>query len=155
MGLDRTSPQAPLVALGVGVSWYYAGNVAQARRVIEGGLRLADGGQPIVRVAMLCCLSFVAEMRTVILPLSLSGLTVASMRSSVFAAKLVTQKDWPAGATEGAGAPLLGGAIRIGKPTVFPEDMSIRVSVPSSWWTWGTTSVAARRTWAGKAWLCS
>jgi LuxR family transcriptional regulator, maltose regulon positive regulatory protein len=60
LGLDRTSPQAPLVKLGLGTSWYFSGNVVQARRVIEGGLRLTYGGHPIVRIAMLSCLSFVA-----------------------------------------------------------------------------------------------
>jgi len=60
LGLDRTSPQAQLVKLGLGISWYFSGNVVQARRVLEEGLRLTDGGHPIVRVGMLSCLSFVA-----------------------------------------------------------------------------------------------
>ena len=55
------------------------------------------------------------------------------MRVSVFEAKLLTQTDCPAGATEGAGASLAGRAMRIGSPTFFPECTSIRVTVPSSW----------------------
>jgi LuxR family transcriptional regulator, maltose regulon positive regulatory protein len=47
------------VKLGLGTSWYFSGNVVQARRVIEGGLRLTYGGHPIVRIAMLSYLSFV------------------------------------------------------------------------------------------------
>src|SRR5829696_5858040 len=60
LGLDRTSPQAPLVKLGLGMSWYFSGNVVQARSVLEGGLRLTDGGHPIVRIGMLSFQSFVA-----------------------------------------------------------------------------------------------
>ena len=60
LGLDRTSPHASLVALGVGASWYYSGNVAQARRALEWGLPLADNGHPLVRIGMLSCLSSVA-----------------------------------------------------------------------------------------------
>jgi LuxR family maltose regulon positive regulatory protein len=60
LGLDRTSPQAPLVKLGLGMSWYFSGNVVQARRVLEGGLRLTDGGHPIVRIGMLSFQSFAA-----------------------------------------------------------------------------------------------
>jgi LuxR family maltose regulon positive regulatory protein len=60
LGIDRTSPQAPLVQLGLGISWYFSGDVARARRALERGLRLIDGGHPIVRIGMLSCLSFVA-----------------------------------------------------------------------------------------------
>jgi LuxR family maltose regulon positive regulatory protein len=60
LGLDRTSAQAPLVKLGLGFSWYLSGNVAQARRALERGLGLTDGGHPIVRIGMLSGLSFVA-----------------------------------------------------------------------------------------------
>ena len=59
-GLDRTSPQAPWTKLGVGMSRYFSGNLAQARRSFEEGLRLADSGLPLVRMAMLSGLSFVA-----------------------------------------------------------------------------------------------
>ena len=62
LGLDRTSPQAPLVKLGLGMSWYFSGNVVQARRVLEGGLRLTDGGHPIVRIGMLSFQSFAATV---------------------------------------------------------------------------------------------
>ncbi len=58
--LDRTSPQVPLVKLGLGFSWYFSGNVAQARRALEEGLRLTLGGHPIARVGALSCLSLVA-----------------------------------------------------------------------------------------------
>lgn len=60
LGLDLTSPQAPWVKLGLGLSWYFSGNLAQARKTFEEGLRLTDGGRPLVRVAMLSGLSFVA-----------------------------------------------------------------------------------------------
>jgi LuxR family maltose regulon positive regulatory protein len=60
LGIDRTSPQAPLVQLGLGISWYFSGDVARARRALERGLRLIDGGHPIVRIGMLSCLSFAA-----------------------------------------------------------------------------------------------
>jgi LuxR family maltose regulon positive regulatory protein len=60
LGLDRTSPQAPLVKLGQGTSWYFSGNIAQARRALEGGLRLTNGGHPIVRMGMLTLLSLIA-----------------------------------------------------------------------------------------------
>jgi hypothetical protein len=46
--------------LGLGMSWYFSGNVVQARRVLEGGLRLTDGGHPIVRIGMLSFQSFAA-----------------------------------------------------------------------------------------------
>jgi LuxR family maltose regulon positive regulatory protein len=58
--LDQTSPQAPLVKLGQGISWYFSGDLAQARSALEGGLRLANNDHPIVRMGMLSCLSFVA-----------------------------------------------------------------------------------------------
>jgi LuxR family maltose regulon positive regulatory protein len=58
--LDRTSPQVPLVKLGLGFSWYFSGNVAQARSALEEGLRLTLGGHPIARVGALSCLSLVA-----------------------------------------------------------------------------------------------
>ena len=72
-------------------------------------------------------------MRTVTLPPLSSRPAVELMRVSVFEAKLLTQTDCPAGATEGAGASLAGRAMRIGSPTFFPECTSIRVTVPSSW----------------------
>jgi LuxR family maltose regulon positive regulatory protein len=60
LGLDRTSPQTPLVKLGVGISWYFSGDVPRARRALEGGLRLVSDGHPVLRIGMLSCLSFVA-----------------------------------------------------------------------------------------------
>jgi LuxR family transcriptional regulator, maltose regulon positive regulatory protein len=60
LGLDRESPQAPPVQLGLGFSWYFSGSVAQARRALEEWLRLTPGGHPIARVVALSCLSFVA-----------------------------------------------------------------------------------------------
>jgi LuxR family transcriptional regulator, maltose regulon positive regulatory protein len=60
LGLDRTSPQAPLVNLGQGISRYFSGDLARARRALEGGLRLANNDHPLVRMGMLSCLSFVA-----------------------------------------------------------------------------------------------
>jgi LuxR family maltose regulon positive regulatory protein len=60
LGLDRTCPQAPLVKLGLRMSWYFSGNVVQAQRVLEGGLRLTDGGHPIVRIGVLSFQSFAA-----------------------------------------------------------------------------------------------
>jgi LuxR family transcriptional regulator, maltose regulon positive regulatory protein len=60
LGLDRESPQAPPVQLGLGFSWYFSGSVAQARMALEEWLRLTPGGHPIARVVALSCLSFVA-----------------------------------------------------------------------------------------------
>jgi len=60
LGLDRSSPQATLVAAGSAYSLYFSGDVAGARRALEEGLRVTDGGHPLVRVGMLACLSFVA-----------------------------------------------------------------------------------------------
>ena len=60
LGLDRTSPQAPLVKLGLGISWYFSGEVARSRRALEGGLRLAHDDHPVLRMSMLSCLSFIA-----------------------------------------------------------------------------------------------
>jgi LuxR family transcriptional regulator, maltose regulon positive regulatory protein len=60
LGLDGTSAQAPLVKLGQGISWYFSGDLAGARRVLEGGLQLANNDHPLVRMGMLSCLSFVA-----------------------------------------------------------------------------------------------
>lgn len=54
------------------------------------------------------------------------------MRSSVLDAKLLTQADCPAAATDGAGALLVDAAMRIGRPTLFPERTSSRTTVPSS-----------------------
>ena len=67
------------------------------------------------------------------------------MRFSVFDAKLLTQTDCPASATEGTGAgtSLVGGAIRIGSPILFPERASIRTTVPSSWSVTKTESAVA------------
>ena len=61
LGLDRTSPQARLVKLGLGISWYFFGDLAQSRRMLEEGLRLIPDGHPIVRIGMLSCLLFVAR----------------------------------------------------------------------------------------------
>jgi LuxR family maltose regulon positive regulatory protein len=60
LDLHQTSPQAPWVKLGLGMNWYFSGNLAQARRTFEEGLRLSDGGRPLVRMAILSGLSFVA-----------------------------------------------------------------------------------------------
>jgi LuxR family maltose regulon positive regulatory protein len=60
LGLDRTSPQAPLVKLGLGVSWYFSGDLVRAGRALEEGLRLINNGHPVLRIGMLSCLSFVA-----------------------------------------------------------------------------------------------
>jgi LuxR family maltose regulon positive regulatory protein len=58
--LDQTSPQAALVHVGLGISWYFSGDIMQARRVLEEGLRLTTVDQPVLRIGMLSCLSFVA-----------------------------------------------------------------------------------------------
>jgi hypothetical protein len=54
----------------------------------------------------------------------------ALTRASVLEAKLLTQTEPPAGATERPGAAAAAGATRIGRPAAFPERASIRVTVP-------------------------
>jgi LuxR family maltose regulon positive regulatory protein len=56
--LDQTSPQAALVHLGLGFSWYCSGDITQARRILEEGLRLTRVDQPVLRIGMLSILSF-------------------------------------------------------------------------------------------------
>src|SRR3954468_19393155 len=64
--------------------------------------------------------SFVPVMRTVTLPPARPRADVELTRMSAFEAKLLTQTDRRAGATEGASAPRAGGAMRIGSPTRCP-----------------------------------
>jgi LuxR family transcriptional regulator, maltose regulon positive regulatory protein len=56
--LDRRSPHAALVKLGLGISWYFSGDIVRARRVLEEGLRLTQGDHLVLRIGMLSCLSF-------------------------------------------------------------------------------------------------
>jgi LuxR family transcriptional regulator, maltose regulon positive regulatory protein len=58
--LDRHSPHAALVKLGLGISWYFSGDIVQARRVLEEGLQLTQSDHLVLRIGMLSCLSFVA-----------------------------------------------------------------------------------------------
>ena len=58
--LDRHPPHAALVKLGLGISWYFSGDIVQARRVLEEGLRLTQSDHLVLRIGMLSCLSFVA-----------------------------------------------------------------------------------------------
>jgi LuxR family maltose regulon positive regulatory protein len=58
--VDRTSPQAALVNLGVGISCYYSGDFVQARRVLQDGLRRTTSNQGVLRIGMLSGLSFIA-----------------------------------------------------------------------------------------------
>ena len=58
--VDRTSPQAALVNLGVGISCYYSGDLVQARRVLQEGLRRTTSNQGVLRIGMLSGLSFIA-----------------------------------------------------------------------------------------------
>ena len=62
---------------------------------------------------------------------------------SVFDAKLLTQTDCPASATEGTARLWSAGAIRIGSPILFPECKSIRTTVPSSLSETNTESAVA------------
>jgi ATP/maltotriose-dependent transcriptional regulator MalT len=57
--LDQTAPQAALVRLGLGISSYYAGDITQARRVLEEGLRFTKDDHAVLRIGMLSCLSLV------------------------------------------------------------------------------------------------
>jgi LuxR family transcriptional regulator, maltose regulon positive regulatory protein len=57
--LDHTTPQAALVRLGLGISSYCSGDITQARRVLEEGLRLTTADHPVLRIGMQSCLSFV------------------------------------------------------------------------------------------------
>ena len=66
-----------------------------------------------------------------------AAVEVALIRASVLEAKLLTQTEFPAGATAKAGAGFAGGATRIGGPAGFPERRSIRVAVP---WTASPTN---------------
>jgi LuxR family transcriptional regulator, maltose regulon positive regulatory protein len=56
----RSSPQSAMVALGLGMSWYYSGDIVRARRVLQDGLRRTTGNHGVLRIGMLCFLSFVA-----------------------------------------------------------------------------------------------
>jgi LuxR family maltose regulon positive regulatory protein len=56
----QTSPRTLLACLGLGLSLYYNGDTSGARRPLEEGLRLARVDQPVIRIALLAALSFVA-----------------------------------------------------------------------------------------------
>jgi LuxR family transcriptional regulator, maltose regulon positive regulatory protein len=57
---ERISPRTVLADLGLGLSLYYRGHTARARKPLEEGLRLASVEQPVLRIVMLSALSLVA-----------------------------------------------------------------------------------------------
>ena len=57
---EQTSPRAALVRFGLGGSLYLSGDTSQARKPLEEALELTKDGQSLVRMAILCFLSFVA-----------------------------------------------------------------------------------------------
>jgi LuxR family transcriptional regulator, maltose regulon positive regulatory protein len=56
----QISPRTVLADLGLGLSLYYRGYTSPARRPLEEGLTLASVDQPVLRIAMLSALSYVA-----------------------------------------------------------------------------------------------
>jgi LuxR family transcriptional regulator, maltose regulon positive regulatory protein len=57
---EQSSPRAVLVLQAVGMSSYYAGELSRARKHIQEALELLGGGLPLLRITLLCTLSFVA-----------------------------------------------------------------------------------------------
>jgi LuxR family maltose regulon positive regulatory protein len=60
---EQTSPRTPLVYLAVGMSTYYSGESSAAEQPLEEALRLAGGNEPVLRITVLCTLSFVSADR--------------------------------------------------------------------------------------------
>jgi LuxR family maltose regulon positive regulatory protein len=56
----QISPRTVLANLGLGLSLYYRGYTSPARRPLEEGLTLTSVDQPVLRIAMLSALSYVA-----------------------------------------------------------------------------------------------
>ena len=54
----KISPRTALVHLGLGMGRYCSGDITQARRILEEGLRLTYSNQPVLQIAMLSFLSF-------------------------------------------------------------------------------------------------
>jgi LuxR family maltose regulon positive regulatory protein len=46
------------VKFGLGLSWYFSGDLVRAGRALEEGLRLTNNGHLLLRIGMLSCLSF-------------------------------------------------------------------------------------------------
>ena len=58
---ELSSPRTMLVKLAVGMSLYYSGEISRARQPLEEALRSINGAsQPVMRITVLCALSFVA-----------------------------------------------------------------------------------------------
>jgi LuxR family transcriptional regulator, maltose regulon positive regulatory protein len=55
----KISPRTALVYLGLGMGRYCSGDITQARKILEEGLRLTNSNQPVLQIAMLSFLSFV------------------------------------------------------------------------------------------------
>jgi LuxR family maltose regulon positive regulatory protein len=56
----QISPRTVLADLGLGLSLYYRGYTSRARKPLEEGLTLTSVDQPVLRIAMLSALSYVA-----------------------------------------------------------------------------------------------
>src|SRR5215207_1490529 len=56
----QNSPRTVLADLGLGLSLYYRGYTSRARKPLEEGLTLTSVDQPVLRIAMLSALSYVA-----------------------------------------------------------------------------------------------
>jgi LuxR family maltose regulon positive regulatory protein len=57
---EQTSPRASLTRLALGMSLYYSGESSAAKQPLEEALRLTRVDQPVLRITILCTLSFVA-----------------------------------------------------------------------------------------------
>jgi LuxR family maltose regulon positive regulatory protein len=57
--VDPTSPRAALALIGLGHGLYCSGEIMQARRILEEGLRHTKDDYPLLRIGMLSALSFV------------------------------------------------------------------------------------------------
>jgi LuxR family transcriptional regulator, maltose regulon positive regulatory protein len=58
--LEQTSSRTPLVNFALGMSLYYAGESSAAKQPLVEALRLTGVDQPVLRVTVLCVLSFAA-----------------------------------------------------------------------------------------------
>ena len=58
---EQTSPRTALAKLAVGMSLYYAGEISEAKQPLEEILQLTGIDQPVLRLTVLCVLSFVAS----------------------------------------------------------------------------------------------
>jgi LuxR family maltose regulon positive regulatory protein len=57
---EQSSPHAALMRLAAGMTLYYSGEISRAKKPLEEALRFSRVDQPILRITVLCVLSFVA-----------------------------------------------------------------------------------------------